>query len=437
MLIPHRTRHLAITLVFLIALAAIFPLSVSAQGPVTGSTIASGTTIESDAFLSGTEVIVDGNVNGDVFAVGQGVTINGDVDGSVFILAERATIRGKIAGSVYVAAISLHLDANADLERSLYAAVLSLFTNGQSTVGRDINALAFGAQLAGSVGRNTRAIIGPLEIFRFIVPQIEALNLFSTSWAPRPTRPTALAAPDAGQVVRCLNPLALAASPAAGFLGSGLECLERGPGGEPAQAPPEQSNLAENIGPWSLDRVRDLAVLLLIGVILVLALPRRLDAWSGEVPKRPLLAAALGLVIAVNGYVLAFVFTIAIVALAVGIFSLGLSGLGWLVMMLGLSVTAAAFWIFFLFLYYISQVVVAYWGGAWIVKRLAPNARLHRVVPLVIGLVIVVLLAALPVLGPFISIAIGCVGLGAVALAVRHRWPIARAKSTAPAAVVA
>ena len=72
-------------------------------------------------------------------------------------------------------------------------------------------------------------------------------------------------------------------------------------------------------------------------------------------------------------------------------------------------------------------MVVAYWAGVFLLKRLAPNAKMHRVVALLIGLLILVLLISIPLLGGVIWLLISMIGSGAVLLAfVGRRLPLER-----------
>ena len=76
---------------------------------------------------------------------------------------------------------------------------------------------------------------------------------------------------------------------------------------------------------------------------------------------------------------------------------------------------------FFIFVIYISKIIVAYLAGMLIVKALIPKTASYRIVPLLIGLVIYVLLASAPYIGWAIALISTLLGLGAVGVAFRDK----------------
>ncbi len=70
--------------------------------------------------------------------------------------------------------------------------------------------------------------------------------------------------------------------------------------------------------------------------------------------------------------------------------------------------------IFGLILGYLTQIIVAYFGGRWLLGRKTPEAKVHPFWALLIGTLIVVALTALPILGGIITLIIIIFGLGAL-----------------------
>ena len=399
----------SLLVVFLLALTA----PAYAQTP-TGGTIPAGTTIEDDVFLTAPDVVVDGDVDGDLFVLAQNAALNGNVTGSVFLLADRANVRGKVNGNVYALAANLNLDAAARIDHSVYAGVLSLLTTNGSVIGRDLNTLALGAQLTGNVARDTRAVIGPVEILRLLLTQAESLNLFKTSRLDAPTKRTAANSWRAEFAASCLPQLARAGSAAGGVIGRGFECLLN-----PSRAPRQQvaqANAGFNPGAWAANRLRDFAALALIGLIILFAFPQRLEKWSAPIAAHPLAAPGIGLLAALNGFLLTLLFVVAVIALGIIFQALTLGTLALLTWTLGLATGIAVFWVFILFLFYISQIVVAYWAARWLLKRFAPQLNLHRVIPLLGGLLVFVLLTWIPLVGALVSLLAALYGMGGIVL---------------------
>lgn len=423
-------RRITLCFGFLLLLVLAFTNPVHAQGPV--GVIPTGTTLEADAFLSAPDVIVDGNVDGDLFAIGESVTVNGDVTGSVFLVANRATIRGKVNGSVYALAANLNLDDTAQIEHSAYISALSLLTARGSTIARDLYTISIGAQLSGSIARTTRAIIGPVEIFRLLMTQAESLKLFSTSMNLAPPNADTASASLSQTNSACSAGPGVAMGAATGFIGKTLECFLN-PLQSPASQETQPTDTAANVRDWTSNRAREFVVLALIGLVLVLAFPRLLTEWSLSIPARPWLTALVGLLVAVNGFILAFLLFLLLIALGILFLQLTLGALTFLTWTLGMTVTAAAFWLFILFLFYISQVVFATWAAHWAFKRFAPQTKLHRVIPMLVGVFVFVILAALPVVGAIVSLLASLLGMGGVVLALTDRFVINRSRPAAKA----
>lgn len=399
-----------------------------AQGPV-GGTVPTGAIVDTDIFLMDPNIIIDGTVNGDVFAIGQNVTINGNVDGSVFLIADRATLRGKTSGSVFSIATALNIEPSAALDRSLYALAVSLYTGQGSTIARNLDTLAFGARLAGNVGGETRAVIGPLEILRALFTRLEALQLFSQSMnLPRLSPQTA----QLDTAPSCRGPIGTIGGIVLSLLSVEADCAA-----PLAQTQPAQNNL-QDIAQWGLRRARDFVTLFIVGAVFLLLAPKRMEAWRAPVGTNPLLSAALGLLIAINGVLLAIVLTMGVALLGFAFNLLGLSSLALLTWGLGLALVGAAFWIFILMLLFVSQAIVAYWGGAWLLNRFAPQVNRHRLIPFAVGLVLLVLLSALPIVGAIVTVAAVLIGAGAVLVSWRDRLPLlGKRKTAAPALATA
>jgi cytochrome b561 len=138
---------------------------------------------------------------------------------------------------------------------------------------------------------------------------------------------------------------------------------------------------------------------------------------------------------------------IVLLAIMLGIITLG--GLAFAVLGIGFSLLGLAFTIFWLSVSYLSKVVVAYLVGRWIVDSLSRREErpLEPVAPpgevgaepaprrdiegrspaqdgwaLVVGVVIYVVLRAIPILGWLIGAVVTLFGLGAILMALRDWW---------------
>lgn len=407
--------------------------------------VPAGPTLERDVFLSGDTVSVEGDVDGDVFASGQRVTITGDVSGSVFLVAGDADLGGSVGGSVYASAAWLQLAPGAAVEHSLYFAGLSLEMPRDSSVGRDVQALTIGAELAGEIGRDSEVKIIPFEILRLLMDPLRSSDAEGDAmgsapplgWASSSRLGSHLGGLGLGAAIAQAAGLGvLGVAPAARLDGSGVEPAAglRALGPDPASPDPSSAlhravaapgAQAESPGTggsawvdWLIQRLRVLVALAIVALVLAFAAPRVLDLWQGALGGRPLASLGYGMLVGINGFVLAAVAALAVGAIGALARGLTMDRLAALLWMLGFAVVAAAFAFFLIFLLFVSQVVVAAWLGRWIVARAWPGATPHRAWPVLAGLVVLVLLAGLPYLGPIVTFMASAIGLGAVVLSV-------------------
>jgi hypothetical protein len=82
---------------------------------------------------------------------------------------------------------------------------------------------------------------------------------------------------------------------------------------------------------------------------------------------------------------------------------------------------------------YVAKIVVSACLGRWILGKISSPAAEHRVWPVVLGVVILVLLWSIPIVGWLVNLAVILFGLGAVLLLARG-WLRAR-KAPAPPVV--
>lgn len=380
-------------LLFLALLFASGAQTVRAQGVVFGERVNAGDEIANDAVLNGNDVRLLGVVDGDAFIIGRSVIIDGRVNGSLFIIADRVLMTGEVGGSAYVAGVSLQMGETAVIQRSLFNLGLSLLVERGASIGRDLYALTFGARLAGEVGRDTQAIIGIYEVVRFL---LSGINQATT-----------------GQSVSFLEP--------------GLTIDTRGRGTTyriQGQTEPEPNPRAAAAGEWFATQGRLLLNYLIIGFLALWLRPAWLGKWTGEVGKRPLPTFVGGLTVYIIGFIGPLIILLILIAAGAGLGLVSLWGLAFTWWGITISALSLAFWIFILFVSFLSKVIIAYWFGGWLFGRLLPDFH-SRVWPLLVGLFLFALLAGIPYAGWALSMVVTLFGLGAVVMAFldsRVKW---------------
>jgi cytoskeletal protein CcmA (bactofilin family) len=398
----NATRQVRILFSLLLALAFLWIVSAAqvakASSLLPQGTLASGEVIDNDVFAIGKNVIIDGTVNGDVMVLGNQVQINGTVNGSLLAIGQQVIIQGSVSGTTYIAAISLELGSQAVLARNLYFVGASLTTQPGSTIQRDMNTICLGADLNGSVSRNSNATIGLLQM----IPQIIKLlggevpaslsRIISGSFVPF--------AATGGLISPLFLPL--------------------------IQDPTTASSIdTAALTAWSVDQLRSFGLLLVLSLVFYWLGRKPINRTTQALRARPLPALGYGLL------ALLITFNIFLVGLLVAslIFVIGL----WLGN-LGLWSFTLAFWalsyatlVFFLaalwfLVAYGTKLIIAYLVGSWLFEKITPKASLHPYIGLVVGVLIYVLLRSIPMLGWVLSVIVTAWGLGGLWLAY-HKSP--------------
>ncbi len=78
---------------------------------------------------------------------------------------------------------------------------------------------------------------------------------------------------------------------------------------------------------------------------------------------------------------------------------------------------------------YLAQIIVSFLTGRLLLGRIESNQAAGRVLPLVIGLILYVILRAIPVLGLLVGLVVVLLGLGAISY---WRWTRFRRRPAQP-----
>ncbi len=116
------------------------------------ATVAAGQTVDSSAYLAGTQVIVEGTIKGDLFCAGETVTIKGTVEGDVICGGSSVTVDGTVNGDVRVAGSNVSIGAK--VLGSVTAAGSNVTTTKTFTAGRDFTAGGENVDLMGTFNRD-------------------------------------------------------------------------------------------------------------------------------------------------------------------------------------------------------------------------------------------------------------------------------------------
>jgi hypothetical protein len=174
---------------------------------------------------------------------------------------------------------------------------------------------------------------------------------------------------------------------------------------------------------WFLAQLKVLVPLLLIGLLLLWQFSGFLQGATDNLRKRPWGSLGNGLVAFFVFYGAAILAVALVVALGFFFSFLDLDVLAWLTWVTGLGTASVVVTVFYAACVLVSKILLAYLIGAFILGRMPEKTWGRRFWMLLLGLVIVVLLLAIPILGWVIAVLVMFFGLGAMYLYLRNRWP--------------
>ncbi len=388
-------KLLGLTFVLLLSFGA--PAPVLAQSLVYGESVPKGTVVDQDIMLVGQNVTIDGTVNGNVFILGNQVVVNGTIDGSLILIGQNAVIGGTVSGGVYGAVLTLELNAPANLGRDLYVVTVSVVSQLNSTVQRDLFAITLDAGLNGQVGRNLHTAIGPIQLYNGLMQLLgfEELTIkLHFDFPPPPAGATP--APGSSQIPDIQH--------------ARLRLYR-----------PATQDQPFDWGRWGINLARDWIVLSLLSLIALWPFRKFLDRSREPLQSRPVRTTAVGLlvlVISVSLFAVGALLAAMFFALGLGMNYLGLWQLSialWIVVYSSLAMLLTALWFF---ISYATKIIVIYITFVWLLSKLRPSIGI-KVAAVIVGALVYVLLRSTPYIGWVIDVLITAAGLGTAWLAYR------------------
>jgi cytoskeletal protein CcmA (bactofilin family) len=157
------TRGVAVfmTVALAVALTAVPVLAFDARAG-DNVTIAAGEEVNEDAYLAGNNVLCNGTVNGDIFAAGQTVTIGGTVANGVTAAGQTVLVSGPVGHGVRAAGSTV--DIVGTVGRDVVAAGGNVTIHRSASMNRDLLIAAGAAVISGDVGRNVWGAADQLTI---------------------------------------------------------------------------------------------------------------------------------------------------------------------------------------------------------------------------------------------------------------------------------
>jgi len=396
--------------------------------------IQAGDVVNDDLYIGANQFVLDGTVNGDVVAAGQMITINGTINGDLIAMGQTIVINGTVTGSSRIAASVLFIGEKANIGKDVIGAGYSLESRKGSIIGRDL--IFGGGQIlaAGNVTRNVQVATGGLEIAGNIGGNVKAdvgnnqgqsgpppTMFMGPSTIPMPLVGTGLTIDPSAKISGDLNYTQSKdlTFPAGTISGKTIRVAPTQ--NQSSRASNTEETPAQKVANWSLNLIRSLVTLILVGLLLLWLLPALIKKPMEKLESKFWPSLGWG-VIAYAAFFFSILVILFVVILGGILFSaLTLGGLSGTVIWLGILALFALVVGFVLITSFIAKAVFGMAFGRWLLVRLKSPLAEHKAWPMVIGIVITVFVVALlsfplipGILGALLNFIIILFGLGAI-----------------------
>jgi len=401
--------------------------------------------IDDDLYVGAGEFTLDGTIKGDLVVVGGSIEINGTVEGDLIAAGQSVVVNGTVEDDARIAGYALIVGG--EVADDLIAAGFSLEHESGSSVGGDLLFVGYQALLAGDVAGNVDVAGGAVRFAGTVGGNVAvdvsgaepgapspAQFMFMPNMPTVPTVPAGLTVDEGAHIAGDLQYTAnVRANIPTGAVAGKTDFTQYIPevAVEPEAVAPSP---AVRAGIWFVGQLRRLITLLLVGAAMMWLVPDWTRRIARLVQTRPLPSLGWG-VVSIAAFVLAMlVLIIATVLLVIVFGAVTLGALAGRFVVLGGIVMSTAAFGFSITWAYVTKIAISLLLGQLIFGLFKSPAAVHRWWPMLLGVLIFVIITAIPVLGWLATLATVLLGLGAVWLWGRD-W--LRSRKAAPVVVEA
>ncbi len=333
------------------------------------ATVPVGRTIDSSAFLFGSQVTVDGTIKGDLYCAGENVSVKGVVEGDVICAGSNVSITGAVLGDIRVAGAEVNIGGAT--KGSALAVGSVVRTTTDFTLGGDLTVGAETVELWGVLGRDILVGSGSTRLGATVARDASVYtDTISVDKTAQVTGNLWYKASERTQV------------PEGSVAGNTVF----------EQAPKDSSSDGSGIGS---------ALVLIVGmtlltVVAVLVAPRFIHTAATLEPREVVFAGLAGLATVVLLPIVAIVFMVSIVGLWVGFVLLFV----WILLAL------------------MSSVFVAYYVGTLVLRKRATHALLVGAV----GAVVLSIVLLIPFINVIVFMLMLFVGVGMQVMHLKYQF---------------
>lgn len=392
--------------------------------------IAANEVVKDDLYVAAETFVLNGVIEGDLFVGGTQIEINGTVEGDLFAAGQQIIINGTVKDDVRVAAMAMTLGDSAQVKSDLLFAGFSIETKAGSQIDQELMMGGGQAILAGRVGQDAMIATNGLELLGTIDGDLDAeLGPANNSptFSPTIMMPDGLSVPTVNGGLT-LGPDAVITGDLSYRTPASVDVPAGQIGGEISEeirivdAAADRFETRYPVANWFLVQLRQLITLFLVGGLLLWLAPSWVEQVGATVEAEPVQSLGWGFVSLVSFGLVMLLIVVATVLLAIGLGMLTLGGLAGTIVTLGLFVLSAVGLTFGLVVGYLTIIAISYLGSRLLQTRLWPGRTLNRYLLLGVGLLLYVLLTAIPIVGGFINFVVMLLGLGGLWMIGRGMW---------------
>jgi cytoskeletal protein CcmA (bactofilin family) len=316
--------------------------------------VASGETIPHDLYVAAGRVRVDGRVEGDLFAAGGQLEINGPVTGDLVATGGQLTVAGPVGGDIRAAGGQLRISSA--VGEDVLATGGSLALSPTARIGQDVIFAAGQTEINGTVAGSVQGTTGDYTRQGSI-----AGSEFVTVQEPQPER---------------------------------------------------QPTLLEQV----LDHARRYVGIVLVGGLLLWLVPRVMASAADLVRERPLPDLGVGILAVIGFCVACLALLAAMLVLAIPLGILGFGQLAATIVIGTLLIGCILTFAFALIVLFVAAAIVGLAIGRVVLRYTFADWNQRPTVALLLGVLLIVVVTAVPVLGGLINAIAVLLGLGALML---------------------
>lgn len=411
------------TLLSVLALSIATPaLAFDGRGGET-VTIPGNEVVHDDLYVTGQTVVVDGTIEGDLVVFAKTITVNGTVEGDLIAAGQDVIVNGTIQDDARIAGAALFLGENAVIGGDVISAGASLEARPGNSIGQDVVFAGGQALLAGDVARNLTAATGGLELRGTIGGNVKANvgnpdqnragpgSYMANSKVSIPNVKPGLTIDPAAKIAGNLEYTSTKQFDIPEGVVAGKITYTEPKADKNTAKPRTPVELALNAG---LNIVRNMITLILLGLLLAWLFPGFIKNSTERIKNAPFPALGGGILSVAAFCFSLLVLVVSVIIGAVLFGKLTLGGLSALIIASGLLAIFVLILGFVMAISFVAQIIVGTLGGQLILARIRPELAEHKYWPLMVGMVIFALLAAVPFIGWAINLITVLLGLGAL-----------------------